>query len=435
MKKLAAAICLLLCFAFLTSCSFVEEVLIPFLLETDTEQTGNAADTAAEIQNTEPETEAEQTGIKTEKATESKHEPYVNDYTPSYGGKTVYINKKTDAAEEFWKKTLQTDRDIAAYESLVKMMKNGAKEAKPGVRIGYKEMGRIYALFRIDHPEAILYGDSYNASGYENAIDAFMPSLPFAGEESAAKARFDSAANSVLALIPDNATDIEAEKIIFDWLCDNVEYDLGAKHPRSAYGALVDKRCVCVGFADAFVYLCNKVGIRATGVNGIGRSGEKTENHRWCAVMIGGKWYLCDPTWGQGMDQQRYLYFNNSAYIKTNHTPDADKAPYLPDLSSVSAGYFEYYGLTFDDNTFDEAFLRALDQSKDMMKKTPAAYAMIKAEQSVSAEKYADMIENETAPIQKLMSRFNEGKDRTYILYGDVEIKNGNMIIFKICRI
>ena len=437
MKKTLKAAALLICFALtlaaLMSCADLIEILLASVV--DTSETSQTVPYQTETREPETYPQTDETETETEEnVTEPRIEPYVNEYVPSYPGGVVYINKNSQP-ELFWKSTLKTDRDKTAYESIDKMVKNGKTEAVPGVSISFTDMGRIYTLYKLDHPGTVCYGASYTARGYVNSIDALLPDLPFdkTGRQTA-QSKFDSAVNSILSTIPDNASDIEAELIIYDWLCDNVEYDLNAKNAYSAYGALVDKSCVCLGYADAFVYLCSKVGIPAIGVEGIADNGVQSEKHRWCLVKIGGKWYETDPTWGHGHDQERYLYFNNGDYLQMNHYTDKEMLTYLPDSYAEDASYFNYYGLCFGENGFDEAFLRALDRCSDMMSGTPTGHAVLKADSEETAEKYAEMIENESGNIPGLMRRFNAGKDSTYIIYGDTKIVNSDIIIFTVCR-
>ena len=113
-------------------------------------------------------------------------------------------------------------------------------------------------------------------------------------------------------------------KIIHDYLVNNIEYDQTYSKPwtYNIYGALVEKECVCDGYARAFKYLANSAGIDCELVQGIAtNSSGKTEAHAWNAVMIENKWYYVDVTWddpiviGNGylLDSYHYKYFLKGA--------------------------------------------------------------------------------------------------------------------------
>ena len=91
------------------------------------------------------------------------------------------------------------------------------------------------------------------------------------------------------------STDIAKEEWIYKKLCSTVSYG-SSSHNQSIIGALVEKQCVCNGYAMAMVYFCNAAGIDCITV--------VTENHAWNRVKLQGYWYEIDVTW---MDQGTYI--------------------------------------------------------------------------------------------------------------------------------
>lgn len=128
-------------------------------------------------------------------------------------------------------------------------------------------------------------------------------------------------------------TDYEKIKIVHDYLIDTIEYDEGVsgRNTYDVYGALVNKRCVCEGYAKAFQYLMNELGIENTIVIGTGtNSKNQTENHAWNYVKIDNKWYAIDVTWDDPIlldgatltNKSRYEYFlKGSNTMNENHFP------------------------------------------------------------------------------------------------------------------
>ena len=116
-------------------------------------------------------------------------------------------------------------------------------------------------------------------------------------------------------------TDYQNMLYIHDYLVDNLDYDstydkIGSY---SIYGALVEKKCVCEGYAKAFKYLANCAGYECELMQGkaTNNSGE-TENHAWNCIKLNDKWYEVDVTWddpiiiggnGRTNNNIKYRYF------------------------------------------------------------------------------------------------------------------------------
>lgn len=120
-------------------------------------------------------------------------------------------------------------------------------------------------------------------------------------------------------------------KMVHDYLIDSIDYenDLTKNNVYDIYGALVRKRCVCEGYAKAFQYLVNELGIENTIVIGTGtNSRNETESHAWNYVKLDGQWYAVDVTWddpiiadgGRLTNKSRYEYFlKGSNTMNKNH--------------------------------------------------------------------------------------------------------------------
>ena len=128
-------------------------------------------------------------------------------------------------------------------------------------------------------------------------------------------------------------SDYDKIKIVHDYLIDTIEYeqDLSQYNVYDIYGALVNKKCVCEGYAKAFQYIMNELGIENTIVIGTGTNSKgQTENHAWNYVQLEGKWYAVDVTWddpiikggGTLTKRNRYEYFlRGSKTMNKNHYP------------------------------------------------------------------------------------------------------------------
>ena len=159
-----------------------------------------------------------------------------------------------------------------------------------------------------------------------------------------AQTKINEEKNKILELV-NGKSDYEKLKIIHDYLVDNIEYDttLLGDNIYNIYGALVNKKCVCEGYAKTYQYLLNEIGIENVIVIGTGtNSRNETENHAWNYVKLNGLWYAVDVTWddpvivggGKLSAKEKYTYFlKGSEFFNKNHVP---------------SGYFTDGGQLFD---------------------------------------------------------------------------------------
>ena len=141
---------------------------------------------------------------------------------------------------------------------------------------------------------------------------------------------------------------------VHNYLVDNITYDSSYMNPEishTLYGALINKTAVCDGYAKAFKYILDNIGISCVEVCGIAQnSSGTTESHAWNDVLLDGKWYAVDVTWddpiiiggnGKLTNDLRYSYFLKGADTFYNtHQEDGfivDNGEFAyPEISTVA---------------------------------------------------------------------------------------------------
>lgn len=124
--------------------------------------------------------------------------------------------------------------------------------------------------------------------------------------------------NAILKRLTGN--DYQKILYIHDYLINTIDYDSSYSSigTYSVYGALIEKKCVCEGYAKAFKYLANSAGFNCEIMQGTAtNSSGQTENHAWNCIEIDGTWYEIDPTWddpiiignGKPTNAMKYKYF------------------------------------------------------------------------------------------------------------------------------
>ena len=142
--------------------------------------------------------------------------------------------------------------------------------------------------------------------------------------------------NFISTYITPNMTDLEKEIQIIKYLVANVTYDVEELASDShfindsykAYGALVNRKAVCSGYAKAFDLMAKMCGLSTTVVTGEAiNSSSQNGPHAWNQIYLDGEWYNVDVTFEDpitnislGFNQLLNNYINRTdAEFATNH--------------------------------------------------------------------------------------------------------------------
>mgnify|MGYP002715338042 CR=1 FL=1 len=170
------------------------------------------------------------------------------------------------------------------------------------------QLKNIFSAVYNDHPELFWMETAY-ACKYKKGGPCVEITLKFnrtAQDLAGAKAVFHENANPIIAGAQQLSSNYEKEKFVHNALIDRIDYNLRAEMNQSAYSALVNGQTVCAGYARAFQYLLQQLGIPCyycTGYAG--------ESHAWNIVALEDGYYNVDTTWddtGGG----NYDYFNKT---------------------------------------------------------------------------------------------------------------------------
>ncbi|CVI68671.1 Transglutaminase-like superfamily protein [Clostridiales bacterium CHKCI001] len=123
--------------------------------------------------------------------------------------------------------------------------------------------------------------------------------------------------------------------VMHRYLCELIEYDATAAYAHEPYGALIEGRAVCEGYARSLKWLCDREGIPCVLVIGdaIDTNGN-TGGHMWNYVqMENGAWYAIDATWDDQIEvldeyflvgsETKDSYFGGMTFAQS-HIPSGD---------------------------------------------------------------------------------------------------------------
>mgnify|MGYP001053186316 FL=1 len=229
-----------------------------------------------------------------------------------------------------------------------------------------KKLRDVISAVYNDHPELFWLETSYACKHLGNGqcmeIDLqFNRTARHLEQENAV---FEAAAAEILSQAEAFDSAYDQERYVHDALLHKVDYVRSAEMNQSAYSTLVNGRTVCAGYARAFQYLMQQLGIPCyycTGYAG--------EEHAWNIIKLEEDYYNVDTTWddtGEGT----YDYFNKTDADYADTHIRQELAVNLPPCNG------EKYRT--GDRTTGETKLRSSDEAgftdDEIMRSLPAYY-------------------------------------------------------------
>lgn len=273
---------------------------------------------------------------------------------------------------DFGYQSLQNDFERDFYRQFgAQIMKDEPQNFTVDYTDDVNRLVSIAEMYCYDHPEVFWLDDEETLSFVTDGETYLEVTIGFSmtGEElKAAKDALENAVQTVLTGLPVDGNDFVKEEYFNDYLIDSVAYDdaaaaspevaIGNEH--NAYGALVEKKCVCDGFATAFMLLAERVGIESSIVFGTTPESGENEFHAWNCVKIEDDWYYLDITWNDASDDTvpaigRYINFNITTEqalrertllpLQSDSSDDTESHLnnfFIPECTATQYNYFEY---------------------------------------------------------------------------------------------
>ena len=170
-------------------------------------------------------------------------------------------------------------------------------------------------------------------------------------------------------------TDYKKVKAVHDYICEHAEYDNersgddigGTEH--TAYGALVEGKAVCQGYANALYRLLLESGVDCRIINGEGvEPGGLIGSHSWNIVSIGGVYFYVDTTWDDSTESYQYFLRNRDDFEKDHVMSDEYGEDFVTEKYPVSRS-----GYAVDYDTPIKAILKSANALLDAIDKANAA--------------------------------------------------------------
>ncbi len=243
------------------------------------------------------------------------------------------------------------------------------------------DVDRIFQCVLNDHPE-LFYVEGYSYVKYTRG--SRITSILFSGSYTMdfdtaveRRAQIEAAAEEILAGIPEDASDYEKVKYVYETLIRDTEYRLDAPDNQNIYSVFINHTSVCQGYAKATQYLLDRLGIECALVLGTVDTGEV---HAWNLVKLDGSYYYVDTTWGDASYQisggeevldyampeinYDYLCVTTAELLRT-HTLDGQLP--MPVCDATEDNYYVQEGalfLNYDREQMQNLFERAAEQGR-----------------------------------------------------------------------
>lgn len=264
-----------------------------------------------------------------------------------------------------------SDTEKAAYKKLYSALRAHEKEVKLGVKLTDEQLDTLAWI-------AIIYdANIFDLDNMSSVTDKSGTTIQIKYEYSnetykKMKSKLEKKADQIIAKFTKKMSTYQKVKLIHDEIINNCEYVLQGKEFDSAYGALVNKKAKCTGYAHAFSFVCSRAGIRTTFV--IGDDG----SHIWNMVYINKKWYHIDLTWDDPISSftqnTTYDYFllSDEQLLEFQTIDESDFV--IPSAKDDSLSYYVKNKLIADDADSAEKILTKQMVSALKNKKTMTSF-------------------------------------------------------------
>lgn len=218
------------------------------------------------------------------------------------------------------------------------------------IGLSTQEALEVWVTFRNDHPEYYwLSNECMVAENDKTFCMIVYEEYATAQSRTECNSVIESEIAKYIALADNYNTKLEMALAVHDEICKNVTYATGLTSQDEPYahnimGVFENKSAVCDGYAKAYQYILNELGIENIYVTGKAKTESGSEEHAWNMVKLDdGKWYNVDVTWDDtsNVDKTVYYYFGaTSAVFNRTHTANTqtseDPLYFLYEIPQVS---------------------------------------------------------------------------------------------------
>lgn len=201
-----------------------------------------------------------------------------------------------------------TEQEQMAYRAILYGVSHSQDEFYIGNDYTPEILKRIMYAFTYDYPE-YFWCLQYQTKIYSDQAYYLVFEKDANREQEAAELK--EQADKVVQKISEKKGKYKQIKAIYDYIIDHTEYMENSQYDQDIRSVLLYQKSVCSGYAKTFQYLCKRLGIACTTVNGYSiEQGSTKIPHSWNLLCLKDQYYWVDVTWGDSRDTTQKAYVN-----------------------------------------------------------------------------------------------------------------------------
>ena len=263
------------------------------------------------------------------------------------------------------------------YSEILKGLDNHESEINLSEPVDEDTFLRSLILVRDLNPD--LFFVDWSVYNYKETPDGSVTgvSFNFFYDDVDAKAEiFENKVSEIVAKANAYPDLFERELFVHDYLVNNTVYLVDEAETGTAFGALINNKARCEGYARAFELLMLRLGVPTLPVIGTAEN----ERHIWNAVNLYGEYYFVDVTFDDNSSEQKLTSFGESEIghscfnvpseiLTRTHliSESGSKDKYgayqnliLPECNSYEFNYYKIRGLMVENS---EQFMYVLEKN------------------------------------------------------------------------
>lgn len=201
-------------------------------------------------------------------------------------------------------RSLLTDSQKQLYDAVYNAVQNMESFVSFSDAFSVSDYREVIKMVVYDNPEFFWWEREATVFSY-----GIMFTYLFSKEEMQFVLRdFNSKAFPVLYYASLLETDLEKMRYVHDWICgtsyynyDAVEKNQSGGHNQTAYSTLVLNTTVCAGYAKAYAYFLQQLGIPCAYIH--------SDNHAWNIIKYNNDYYQTDVCWDDGIWGSKSSYY------------------------------------------------------------------------------------------------------------------------------
>lgn len=220
-------------------------------------------------------------------------------------------------AYEYYREELNENEKIVYDEIKESYLQFNTKFTTQVTNLKTQELSRAFQAVVLDHPEIFWIGSFSQINIYE--YKAIYLNYSFSKEEALAqKEKIEEKYNEIISEANNKLTNYEKIKYVHDELINmsiyNIDYPTEQNNKyQSMVSIFEDGNTVCVGYAHAFKFIMDELGIKSIIVKEVNEE-NPLDSHVWNMVELNWNWKHLDITWDKQLSKKTtisYEFFLN----------------------------------------------------------------------------------------------------------------------------